>query len=195
MWHLLFLILADRIRPLCSSPNRPCTWTHTHTETQAHRCSFQFRLFGTAKGRRVNETNALTMPTLITGPDRPPNRWASARANYAALPADDRANRTVLAASRREACVARFLRARVADSPRLRRRWNSPDRPCCILPFSSRAKKERNFASMVQQIEEGFTQRVRDFSRSERASLCKNWSHRGEFFFFFFFCGNLFSND
>lgn len=31
----------------------------------------------------VNETNALTMPTLITAPDRPPNRRASGHANYA----------------------------------------------------------------------------------------------------------------
>jgi len=37
----------------------------------------------------VNKTNALTMPTLITATDRPPNRRTSGRTNYAL---DDRAD-------------------------------------------------------------------------------------------------------
>lgn len=81
---------------------------------QAHRdalVTLSSPLFGTAKGWRVNETNALTMPTLITGPDRPPNRRASARANYAEPPAD-RANRTVSRESWRHVGIPRFLRTR-----------------------------------------------------------------------------------
>lgn len=137
------------------------------------------RLFGTAKGRRANETNALTTPALITRPDRPPNRWASARANYAALPAD-RANRTVFCReSQRD--VARFLRAHVADSPRL---WSRNEiHPIDLIAtvsfflFSLWLTKERNFASKRSSTDQNrFRQRVhvRDF--------CKSWGRRGEFF-------------
>lgn len=76
------VIIFNSYEPTPGDPFRPSIRIHTRMRTRAR--PFQPPLFGTAKGRRVNETNALTMPTLITGPDRPPNRRASARANYVA---------------------------------------------------------------------------------------------------------------
>ena len=149
------------------------------------------RLFGTAKGRRVNETNALTMPTLITGPDRPPNRWASARANYAALPADDRANRTVSAASRREA-------SRVSCKLALPiQRDFDGDEFHPIDPVAS-------FLFLREQREKEISPRW--FNRSEMIQTTRFVAFRAppsvkvevterNFSFFSFFAGNLFSND
>ena len=181
--RLLFLIFANRISA--------CLTVHIcrHTERERERekvtqkrtlVTVSTPLFDTAKGRRVNETNALTMPTLITGPERPPNRWASARANYAGLLAD-RANRTV-SVGNRGSVPELHVSCDLVTFTRLWPRWNWPD--TTGIPFDRRCIRSFLFTRVSRQKKEIiWLQKVETLKYLKKQFFSASWNRCKNLFF------------